>query len=70
MVSHEKVFSEAMCIQDDIYILIFLIRVFIREIRKAYTMLIVFLLNCPNGLYEFFTAFRIKYFHFSHRVFE
>jgi hypothetical protein len=31
MVSSEKVFNEAMFTQDDIYLLIFPIRVFIRE---------------------------------------
>jgi hypothetical protein len=50
MVSHEKVFNEAMYTQDDVYLLIFPIRVFVREIRKIYTMLIVFLLNCPKRL--------------------
>jgi hypothetical protein len=59
MVSHEKVFNEAMCTQDDVYLLIFPIRIFIREIRKTYTMLIVFLLNYLKGLQEFFTAYRI-----------
>jgi hypothetical protein len=70
MVSHEKVLNEAMCTQDDVYLSIFSIMVFIIEIRKTYTMLIVFLLNCPNKLYEFFTAYKIKYLHFSYRVFE
>jgi hypothetical protein len=60
VVSHEKVFNETMCTEGDAYLLIFFIRVFIREIRKTYTMLIVFLLNCPNELYEFFLAYRIK----------
>jgi hypothetical protein len=45
VVSHEKFFNETMCTEDDAYLLIFFIRVFIREIRKTYTMLIVFLLN-------------------------
>jgi hypothetical protein len=30
---------------DDVYLLIFPIKIFIREIRKTYTILIVFLLN-------------------------
>jgi hypothetical protein len=42
VISHEKVFNEAMCAQDDVYLLIFPIRIFI---RKTYTILIVFLLN-------------------------
>jgi hypothetical protein len=50
MVSYEKVFIEIMCTQDDVYLLIFSIKIFIREIRKTYTMLIVFLLNYPKGL--------------------
>jgi hypothetical protein len=66
----ENVFNEAMCTQDDVYLLIFPIRVFIREIIKTYTMLIVFLLNYPKGLYEFLTTYRIKYLHFFHRIFE
>jgi hypothetical protein len=48
MISHKKIFNGVMCTQDNVYLLIFLIRVFIREIRKTYTMMIVFLLNCPN----------------------
>jgi hypothetical protein len=52
VVSHENVINEAMCTQDDIdiYLLIFNIRVFIREIIKTYVMLIVFLLICLMGL--------------------
>jgi hypothetical protein len=46
MVSHEKVFNEAIYTQDDVSLLIFLWD-FMREIRKIYTMLIVFLQNCP-----------------------
>jgi hypothetical protein len=45
VVSHEKFFNEIMCTQDDVYLLNFPMRVFIREIRKTYIVLIVFLLN-------------------------
>jgi hypothetical protein len=48
VVSHENVFNEVMCTQNDVYLLTFPIRVFIREKRKIYTMLIVILLNCPR----------------------
>jgi hypothetical protein len=48
--SHEKVFNKAMRIQGDVYLLIFSIRDFIREIRKIYTMLIVLFLNYSKGL--------------------
>jgi hypothetical protein len=50
VVCHKKVFNETICTQDDVYLLILSMKVFIRGIRKRYTMLIVFLLNCPNVL--------------------
>jgi hypothetical protein len=31
VISHEKVFNEAMCTQDDVYLLIFFIRVFYKR---------------------------------------
>jgi hypothetical protein len=50
LVSHENIFNEAVCTQDNVYLFIFLIRIFIEEIRKTYTILIVFLLNYLKGL--------------------
>jgi hypothetical protein len=50
MFSHENVFNEAVCTQDDVYLLILPIRVFIRQIRKTYTILIAFILNYLKGL--------------------
>jgi hypothetical protein len=70
VVCHEKVFNEAICTQDYVYLLICSIRVFIREIIKTYIMLIVFLLICLIGLQEFFSAYMINYLHFFHKVFE
>jgi hypothetical protein len=49
MVPHEKVFDKVICTQYDVYLLIFFIKFFIREIIKTYTILIVFLLNCSKG---------------------
>jgi hypothetical protein len=41
VLSHEKIFNEAMCTQDDVYFLHFH-KCFIREIRKTYTVDCVF----------------------------
>jgi hypothetical protein len=50
VISHEQVFNEVICTQDGVYLLIFPLLFFMREIRKTYTMLIVFILNYPNEL--------------------
>jgi hypothetical protein len=70
VVSHEKIFSEAMCTQDDVSLLIFPVRIFIREIRKTYTILIVFLLNYLRGYESFSQYIKNDDLHFSRWVFK
>jgi hypothetical protein len=55
-----------MCTQVNVYLLIFPIKVFIREMWKTWYMLP----NVPLGYRSFFTAYQKWNLHFSHRVFE
>jgi hypothetical protein len=45
-----NIFNELMCTQGYVYLLIFLIRVFIREIIKTYIILILFSFNLSHGV--------------------
>jgi hypothetical protein len=65
-----KVFNEAMYTQEYVYLLIFPIRVFIREMWKMWYILNVFLLIYPTCLSEFFIVYQEWKPLFSHYIFE